>query len=246
MPYLFVPEAFLPEGVGFALFGPEHLAWLAVLCVAASGLILYARRLAPQGRLRLARALAYGQLALEILRDVYIIAAGGWRWSYLPLHPCAFTMFFMVLWARKPAKLWGNLMYGFGLAGALAALLFCNWTNQPIWQFQTIYSFEFHGLLVAWILMLLLSGDIRPEWKGLWQCIGFLAVAVPLTAIANNILPDCNFFFTREGSEGSPLEFLIQLFGTPWWLVAYGALALVLLTTEFLPWRISECRKQKV
>ena len=70
MPYLFVPEAFLPEGVGFALFGPEHLAWLAVLCVAASGLILYARRLAPQGRLRLARALAYGQLALEILRDV--------------------------------------------------------------------------------------------------------------------------------------------------------------------------------
>ena len=133
MPYLFVPEAFLPEGVGFALFGPEHLTWLAVLCVAASGLILYGRRLDSQGRLRLARALAYGQLALEILRDVYIIAAGGWRWSYLPLHPCAFTMFFMVLWARKPAKLWGNLMYGFGLVGALAALLFCNWTNQPIW-----------------------------------------------------------------------------------------------------------------
>lgn len=243
MGYFFVPEKFLPEGVGFSLFGPEHLIWLAALCGMTVLLVVYYRKLAPAGRLRLARVLAYGQLALEILRDGYIIAAGAWQWSYLPLHPCSFTMFFMVLWARKPAKLWGNLMYGFGLVGALAALIFCNWTNQPVWQFQTIYSFEFHGLLVAWILMTLLGGDIRPEWKGLGQCVGFLAVAVPLTAIANLLLPDCNFFFTREGSEGSPLEILIQRFGTPWWLVVYAMLALLLLTLEFLPWRIFHKQK---
>ena len=65
----------------------------------------------------------------------------------------------------------------------------------------------------------------------------------PLTAIANLLLPDCNFFFTREGSEGSPLEILIQRFGTPWWLVVYAMLALLLLTLEFLPWRIFHKQK---
>ena len=243
MGYFFVPEKFLPEGVGFSLFGPEHLIWLAALCGMTVLLVVYYRKLAPAGRLRLARVLAYGQLALEILRDGYIIAAGAWQWSYLPLHPCSFTMFFMVLWARKPAKLWGNLMYGFGLVGALAALIFCNWTNQPVWQFQTIYSFVFHGLLVGYIGMLLAAGELRPTGRGFLHCAAFLCVTVPATGLVNWLLPQCNFFFTNGGSPGSPLAVLVALFGRPWWLAAYAALAALVLALEFLPWAAADRRR---
>lgn len=244
MKYLFVPEMFLPEDVGFSLYGPEHLTWLAVLAVMCAAMVISYRRMSPAARTWFARITATGLLGLEVLRDAYLIAVGAWKWSYLPLHPCSFTMFFMVAWAWKPRKVWGQLMYGYGLIGALAALLFCNWTNQPIWQFQTIYSFLFHGILVGWILMLLLSGDIRPEGKGFFQSILFLVVAAPIATAFNYLLPDCNFFFTYSGSEGSPLEILILIFGEPLWLAAYAILVMLVLGAEFLPWHLAE-RKRK-
>lgn len=238
--WFWTPAGLLPEGVGFNLYGIEHLIWLAVLVVMCITMIVVYKRLDAHNRLLMARWIAWGLLVLEMLRDVYIIYCGAWEWQYLPLHPCSFTMFFMAYWAYKPNKFCGNVMYGYGLVGALCALLFCNWTNQPIWQFQTIYSFVFHGALVGWILMVIIGGDVRPEGRGIIDSIWFLVGAVPFTAILNNILPDCNFFFTHMGSEGSPLEILIKLFGFPWWLVAYAGLALVLLSIEFLPWYLSE------
>ena len=244
MKYLLVPELFLPEDVGFSLYGPEHLIWLGVLGVMCGAMVISYRAMSSAARTRFARITATGLLALEVLRDVYLVAAGAWKWSYLPLHPCSFTMFFMVAWAWKPRKVWGQLMYGYGLIGALAARLFCNWTDQPIWQFQTIYSFLFHGILVGWILMLLLSGDIRPEGKGFFQCILFLVVAAPIATAFNYLLPDCNFFFTYSGSKGSPLEILIRIFGEPWWLAAYAILVMLVLGAEFLPWHLAE-RKRK-
>lgn len=244
--YFFTPAMFLPEGVGFALFGREHLVWLGVLSAMCVAMIFCYLHLSRAGRQSMARWVAFSLLALEAIRDGYIIACGAWEWIYLPLHPCSFTMFFMALWAWKPHPLWGNLMYGYGLVGAMCALLFCNWTNQPIWQFQTIYSFLFHGALVGWILMTLIGGDIRPEGRGFRDCVLFLLAAVPATAVLNNVLPECNFFFTHSGSEGSPLEFLIRIFGEPWWLGAYAVLALGLLGLEFLPWYILGRRKTEV
>lgn len=244
--YFFTPAMFLPEGVGFALFGREHLVWLGVLSAMCVAMLFCYLRLGRAGRQSMARWIAFSLLALEAIRDGYIIACGAWEWIYLPLHPCSFTMFFMALWAWKPHPLWGNLMYGYGLVGAMCALLFCNWTNQPIWQFQTIYSFLFHGALVGWILMTLIGGDIRPEGRGFRDCVLFLLAAVPATAVLNNVLPECNFFFTHSGSEGSPLEFLIRIFGEPWWLGAYAVLALGLLGLEFLPWYILGRRKTEV
>lgn len=246
MPYLFVPENQLPEGVGFSLYGPEHLIWLAVLALMCVWMILRYRKLDSPGRQRMARFFAYGLLTLEILRDLYLVAAGGWEWRYLPLHPCSFTMFFMVLWAWKPRAVWGQLMYGYGLIGAMMALLFCNWTSQPVWQFQSIYSFLFHGVLVGWILMILLAGDLRVQGKGIVPCVVFLAAAAPISMVINHLLPGCNFFFTNEGSEGSPLEILIKVFGKPWWLAAYAALVIVVLAAEFLPWMLSERRQKAV
>ena len=94
--------------------------------------------------------------------------------------------------------------------------------------------------MVAYILMLLVCGDIRPQGNGMRDCVIYLCAAVPVTMVVNHLLPECNFFFTNTGSKGSPLEILIRIFGTPWWLIAYGTLALVLLALEFLPWKMRE------
>lgn len=241
--HLFTPEKFLPAGVGFALFGPGHLVWLAAMALMVAAMIWGYGRLRPAGRLRMQRCIAVGLLCAELLRDLYLIAAGGWMWEYLPLHMCAFTMYLMALWAFWPSQWCGNVLYGLGLIGALCALLFCNWANQPLIHFQTIYSFVFHGLLVGYIGMLLAAGELRPTGRGFLHCAAFLCVTVPATGLVNWLLPQCNFFFTNGGSPGSPLAVLVALFGRPWWLAAYAALAALVLALEFLPWAAADRRR---
>lgn len=243
--YFWVPKKYLPEGVGFSLYGVAHLAWLAALAAMCLLMIVSYRRMGKTGRRRLARWVSTGLLTLEITEDIYLIAMDAWEWGYLPLHLCSLTMFFMVIWSWKPNYFCGQVLYGLGIAGALSALLFCNWTKQPLWQFQSVYSFLFHGILVGWILMVLLGGDIRPDGKGFWSCVIFLCVAAPVTAVFNHILPDCNFFFTNGGSEGSPLQFFINLFGQPWWLIAYSGLTALVLAAEFLPWQLASRKKER-
>ncbi|MCF0115234.1 MAG: YwaF family protein, partial [Erysipelotrichaceae bacterium] len=182
-------------------------------------------------------------LVLECSRDIYIALRGGWKWDYLPFHPCSFSLYFMAIWAYKPNKICGNLLYGYGIVGALCALLFCNWTNQPIWHFQTIYSFLVHGLIIGYTLMAIIGKDIIPESKGIIYNLIFVAIAVPFTSILNNTLPNCNFFFTHAGSEGSPLEFLINTMGVPWWLIGYFGLCALVLAIEFIPLYVIEKRK---
>ena len=237
MKYFFVPAKFLPDGVGFKLYGSAHFAWLAALALLCFVMVYSYRRMDKKGRSRLAKGVAIYLLAGEVIRDAYIITAGGWEWAYLPLHPCSLTMFLIAIWAFKPNYFCGQVLYGFGIVGASCALIFCNWTTQPLLHFQTIYSFIFHGVLIGFILMAIIGGDIRPEPRGYICCISFIAVSAAAASIVNQLLPDCNFFFTNGGSEGSPLEIFIKLFGAPWWLLAYAALAAAVIGCEFLPWR---------
>ena len=51
--------------------------------------------------------------------------------------------------------------------GALAALLFCNWTCYPFWNFMNIHSFVFHGWIVCYFVMRYRGGEIRPHYRGL-------------------------------------------------------------------------------
>lgn len=243
MQYIFTPANLLPDGVGFKLYGPEHLIWLAVVAAMIFAMVRIYQKLGKVGRRRYAKGIACYLLATEVIRDALIFALGGWEWSYIPLHPCSFTMFIIAVWAFKPNRFCGNLLYGFGIVGAACALLFCNWTSQPPLQFQSVHSFVFHGVLVAFVLMTVICGDIRPDGRGIIDNLVFLIPVASVATVFNMILPDCNFFFTNGGSEGSPLEILVKLFGEPWWLLSYLALAAAVLTVEFLPWILKDRKK---
>ena len=173
-------------------------------------------------------------LISEIIKDIIIVVIGAPLDAYLPLHLCGYAIFFLLADAFLPKqKITGQLIaYAFG-PGALAALLFCSWTELPLfWNFMTIHSFLFHGVIVCYLLMRLANGEIRPDYKGLWISVltmGLLAVPAYLVDMKTGY----NYMFIYEVQRNSPLEIAWEIFGTRFGKPGYVVGAILLVAIIF-------------
>jgi hypothetical integral membrane protein (TIGR02206 family) len=215
--------SYYPETGGFSMYGAAHLAWLAAL---ACFVALYAAAYKNAGERRrsaMRLAIAIPIFAAEIIKDI-LACAGGWpSWDLLPLHLCGFSIMLICFHAIKPTAFSGECLYALSLPGALAALLFPNWTRQPLLNFFCIHSFWVHGMLIAFPAMLVAAGEIRPAFRGLWRPALFVAATAFPVYFVNKAL-DTNFYFINAASEGSPLVFLQEKMGNPGYLAGYAAL----------------------
>ena len=219
--------------IGFDLYCPGHLIWLAAIAAATVILARYYIRQNEERRTGIKKFFAVAILCSEILKDGILIAIGAPMKGYLPLHLCGLAIFAM-LWDAFSGKrrISGQMLAYAFLPGAISALVFCNWTEYPFFNFMCIHSFVFHGWIVIYVVMLYAAGEIRADYRGLWITAGILAVcAVPIYIL--DILIDENYLFLNEASEGSPLVFLWDVFGTRFGAPGYIASFAVLLLTVF-------------
>ena len=153
--------------------------------------------------------------------------------DYLPLHLCSFAIFGLMFDAFGIKRKITTQMIAFGFfPGAVAALLFCNWTCYPFMNFMCIHSFTFHAWIVIYFVMLYRAGEIKPEYKGIWNTTKVLIVVAVPVVIFNRIF-DTNYLFLNEASEGSPLVAVWDIFGTRFGLPGYIAGAILLAIIVF-------------
>ena len=224
--------------LGFDLYSPKHLIWLAAIAAAVwlvSGWYKGLNDRKDGGRKqRRARGIFAAAIVLsEIYKDSVLMMTGNFRADYLPFHLCSFAIFAMAADAFvEKQRVTGQLIAYAFMPGALMALLFCNWTEYPFWNFMNIHSFLFHGWIVCYGVMELRGGRIKPSYRGIWQTAGLLgALAVPLFWF--NRAFGTNFMFLNEASEGSPLVILWEIFGTKYGHPGYLAAAAVLVIAVF-------------
>ncbi|MCD8068784.1 MAG: YwaF family protein, partial [Lachnospiraceae bacterium] len=122
-----------------------------------------------------------------------------------------------------------------GIAGAALALLFPDWNMYPHWNYMNLTGFSIHTGLILFGVWQLLDGAVKPRMKAMWKPVAFLMVVVPPIYLIDRWL-GTNYFFLMEGSLGSPLQLLQERLGI-WYIPAYAALALAVITIEYLPWR---------
>ena len=236
MDFFFATEERLPPGLGFELFGVEHLC--ALLCCAALGALLCAayRRSGPKGRVRLRHALGWAVFACELLKDGNLIAQGVFGLGYLPLHLCGLAVFFTLFHSLRPGETVGNFLYACCMPGAAFALVFPDWTAYPILSYHALVGFLVHALLVAYPLMLVLGGDLRPRARYLPRCFGILlALAVPIYLFDRAF--NVNYMFLVLPAPGSPLEWFAALLGVPGYLLGYLPMLAVVWLLLYLPFR---------
>jgi len=231
----------IPEGVGFTGFSTSHLLWLFfgalfILCSA----LLY-RTLAPKKR-KIMRFLFAGLIvADELFKMIVLFTGGRYLASYLPLHLCSINIFVISYHVFRPNKTIDNFLYTVCIPGALAALLFPSWTRLPMANCMTIHSFTVHILLMAYPIMLLSGGDIKPELRLLPKSL-LLLVGFGLVALIANLLLDTNFMFLMHADPGNPLYFFEQLFGSH--LIGFPVLISAILLVMYAP-IIVKTRKRK-
>ena len=146
-------------------------------------------------------------------------------------------MFIEAAHVTRPNKFTGEILYALGLPGAIAAMIFPNWTMAPITNFYVLQSFVIHAFHIAFVVMLLFTGNIRPSLRGLWRPALFLAIVLP-PIYAVNAIAGTNFFFINAGSAGSPLDVLINIFGNPGFLIPYAGILGLVWGFMYLPWVI--------
>ena len=231
----------LPQGVGFALFGPKHLAVLAGMALVIIGVSALYGRTSPAKRAACRRRFAWFLLALEAGKDVWLATKGHFDNTYLPLHLCGLAIFVSLADAYFPSRTTHALLYFLCMPGALAALLFPNWTQYPVWNIQSQQSFWMHGLLMAYPIMQLAAHEWRPALRDTWRCLVFLLIVVPPIYLLNRVW-NTNYMFVNVPSPGSPLVLFAKWFGNPGYLAAYLALLLAAWLLLDLPWALSARR----
>lgn len=220
--------------VGFELYSRGHLIWLLALAVGALISVPAYVRGSKSRQAKMKKIFALFLLISEIVKDIIVVIIGAPITAYLPLHLCGYAIFFVLVDAFFPKqKVTGQLIaYAFG-PGALAALLFCSWTVLPLfWNFMTIHSFIFHGVIVTYLIMRLANGEIRPDYKGLWiSVLTMAALAVPAYLV--DMKTGYNYMFIYEVQRNSPLEIAWEIFGTRFGKPGYVVGAFILVTVIF-------------
>lgn len=246
MRYFFTPEKDLPAGVGFVPLGRAHLLMLAGLALLTSALVVLGCRMEREKRLHMLRGIAVFMVVMELLKDFLLAVQGAFSVGYLPLHLCSMDMFICLYWAWHPEREGGGqCLYSLGLSGGVAALLFPDWWDMPLWHFQSLHSFLYHALLVAVPMIALITGMVRPRVRQIWRPMLFLvAVAVPVYGL--NRLLGTNFMFLQYPVPGTPLEWCGRFPGG--YLLGYGLLVmgvLILLNLPFDLWGWGKQRREK-
>ena len=234
--------------VGFTLFGFFHIATLVFSVFLILAVCHIYKGLKSAKRLKMIRVIASIIVIMELVQQFsFPILHGMVVIEYLPFQLCGLMIIVITIYAISPDRFGetaGEILYALGLAGFAAALIFPNWTMYPIMNFYNLKSFFIHGLQMAFVLMLVVSGEIRPSPKKIKRPVLFLAIVVPPIYIFN-LIAGTNFMFVNAGSPGSPLEVLVDTFGNPGFLIPYAGLVVLVLFLMYLPWYLKDRRSLK-
>ena len=231
--------------MGFSLFGPYHITWLIVTIIMVILISRYFKKLDIKRQKVFQQKIAWFILLLEISKDIYLIRNNEFSLNYLPFELCGLAIFAIFYHAYSNNLIVGEMLYNLFLPGAIAALLFSNWTHRPIYGFMCFFSFIFHLALVAYCVMVLYAGIVKPNKKRIRYSVLFLAIAGSILYPLNKIW-DTNFMFLNNPSPGSPLIPLENIFGNPGYILALACIIVLLWVVMYLPWsRFAMRRKYK-
>ncbi|MDR2586835.1 MAG: YwaF family protein [Coriobacteriales bacterium] len=242
--HLFTYRTEIPEGLGWEHFGAAHLTYLIGFVLATIVMVIIYRRGTDSRRKVIRVAYAWIVVLLEVVKQIICLAMGVYEPGLLPFHLCGMSIIFIVVHVVWPNRTTAELLYSLSVPGAIAALLFSDWTMYPLANFFCQQSFFIHFFEFSFPILLLSTGELRPRFTQLWRCVVYLLVVVPPIYYFNHAF-NTNFFFLNEAAPGSPLSFLQSSLGNPGYIFGFIALVAGVWVLMYLPWIFKTWREKR-
>jgi len=221
----------------FYLFDIQHLGMLMILLWIIIAATFYYKSLDQENRIKMRKVMALSMVSVHIIRQISFVTLQNMApISMFNINMCPLMIWTSLFHAFKPSKLTANLMYGIGIPSFTLALLFPDWVMLPFFNFYGLEQWLMHGALLTYIIMQISAKDYRPEMKYVPRISLIVISCIPIIYTINHFL-GTNFWFMSAGSDGSPLDILISIFGTPWFIIPYVIIFASIVTVLYLPWQ---------
>lgn len=230
------------KGPGFGMFSPTHLLTLFVLALLGFFIVRHYLKSSEHQRISLRHKIALTILALEIFKDLALLATGQFTLGDFPFQLCGLGIFFVLWDAYKPSKTTEALLYSLTIPGAAMAELTPDWVTNHFVNLFVWQSFLIHCLLISYVLCRLISHEARPDWRDLWRVVLVLVVIVPIVWGLNQAW-QTNFFYLETPVPGSPLMPIYDIFGN-FYILGFMLLVLAFWLVMYLPWQLVKMLKK--
>lgn len=223
----------------FAPFSAMHATVVALFALAAALLILVGRRLDPESRGRMERALGWFALGLWLVSNGWWILPPRFDVSRsLPLHLCDLTSLLaglVLLWPRRSLR---ALLYFWGFSMSLQAIVTPEIAFGPESMWFWIFWLS-HSAIIGIASYDIVVRGFRPTWSD-YRTAVVAGVAYLVVVFTIDALTGFNYGFVGNARPGqaSVVDFL-----GPWprRVLFMAALAIGAMTLLMLPWH---CRRR--
>ena len=192
--------SYFDTGIQITPFSPAHIVYIVLIFGGTAAAWLVLRKKSAQTKEKFLRLLAYGLVA-SYLSDFFCheFVYGGLNTDKLPFHICTVLCPLVAIsqFNRKGSKIAEPV----AMLAALSPMMYLCYpasvgTGEP-WCYQAVQTMFYHGVLMAWGVLSMALGAVKPDMKHIWKS-GLLLVCITLWAKLGNILMEHNWFFLEE------------------------------------------------
>ena len=222
--------------VGFKVFSAGHLIWLLGIALFCYLSARFYRNRDAKGRDKMRKVCGFTIVILEYAKIIVLGLFEVRMPEFVPLHLCSAAGLAVLAYAMWPhGKGLGQVFAYAFFPAAILAVVFPSTTMYPWLNFYCLHTFVIHGLIMAFFVWLFLCGEIVPDYKGLWQGLGFMALfSVPIYFLDGIFHVNYMFIGTRSdvGILAALWDRIVPAYGRPAF-VAVMALIMIVVCHVF-------------
>jgi hypothetical integral membrane protein (TIGR02206 family) len=226
------------HGAPFQLFGPAHLAFLAVVVLALALTYKFRDRFSPRQRTATRWVLAVWLVANELAFHAWNVFYGLWSVQYhLPLHICSVMVFVSAFMLLTRSYTINEFCYFLGIGAAMQALLTPDAGIYGFPHFRFFQTLIAHGLIVFSAVYMTVVEKFRPHPKSLLRVAVGMNLYLAAVYLVNSILGSNYLYIMGKPATAS----LIDLLGPwPWYILSMEAIGVAICLLLYLPFFLKD------
>ncbi len=193
-------DSWFNTGIKITAFSVPHIVYMLLIfgIIVLAWLCLHRR--SGETKTRALRFLAYA-LVISYLSDFFVheFVYDGLNTDKLPFHIC--TVLCPLVAIAQFNRKGDRIAEPIAVLAILAPLMYLCYPasigeGEP-WCYQAVQTMFYHGVLLAWGVLSVALGAVKPQMKNCWKA-GVALVAITLWAKLGNLLMEHNWFFLEE------------------------------------------------